>query len=61
VVIEVNLLKKVRIELGVPDDKVDAAMEAICSSARTGKEGDGVVFVLDIARGVRVRTGEDLG
>jgi nitrogen regulatory protein P-II 1 len=58
VVMEVNLLKKVRLELGVAEDKVDAALEAIASGARTDKEGDGVVFVQDIGRCLRIRTGE---
>jgi nitrogen regulatory protein P-II 1 len=58
VVMEVNLLKKVRIELAITEDKLDGALEAIQSGARTGKEGDGVIFVQDIAKTIRVRTGE---
>ncbi|MEW5772941.1 MAG: P-II family nitrogen regulator [Thermodesulfobacteriota bacterium] len=58
VVMEVNLLKKVRIEIGLKDELADAALEAITSGAKTGKEGDGVAFVLDVAKAVRVRTGE---
>ncbi|MFV0346995.1 MAG: P-II family nitrogen regulator [Halodesulfovibrio sp.] len=58
VVMEVNLLKKVRLELGVAEDKLDGVLEAIQSGARTGKEGDGVIFVQDIAKTIRVRTGE---
>ena len=58
VVMEVNLLKKVRIEIGVKDELVESAMEAITAGAKTGKEGDGVVFVLDIAKVMRVRTGD---
>lgn len=58
VVMEVNLLKKIRIEIGVNDDFVDPAMDAISTGAKTGKEGDGVVFVLDIAKSMRIRTGE---
>ena len=60
VVIEVNLLKKVRVEVGVPDNKVDTAIETIQAAAKTGKEGDGVVFVVDVERSLRVRTGEEL-
>jgi nitrogen regulatory protein P-II 2 len=60
VVIEVNLLKKVRLEVGVPEDKLDEAMQTIQAAAKTGKEGDGVIFVLDIERSLRVRTGETL-
>ncbi|MGE4292616.1 MAG: P-II family nitrogen regulator [Desulfovibrio sp.] len=59
VVMEVNLLKKVRIELGLPSDKADVAVAVIRESAQTGKEGDGVVFVLDVAKAVRIRTGEE--
>lgn len=58
VVMEVNLLKKVRIEIGLKDELVDAALEAISAGAKTGKEGDGVVFLLDVAKAVRVRTGD---
>jgi len=58
VVMEVNLLKKVRIEIGLNEDLIDVAIEAITSGARTGKEGDGVVFVLEVAKSVRVRTGD---
>lgn len=58
VVIEVNLLKKLRVEIGVPSDKADMVMNTIIESARTGKEGDGMIFALDIAKAVRIRTGE---
>ncbi|MDR1777667.1 MAG: P-II family nitrogen regulator [Desulfovibrio sp.] len=57
---EVNLLKKLRIEICLPDEKVDAAMDAITAGARTEKEGDGVIFVLDVSEGRRIRTGEPL-
>lgn len=57
---EVNLLKKIRLELAVPDEAVKPAMEAIMEGARTGKEGDGVVFVLDVAENYRIRTGESM-
>lgn len=60
VVIEMNLLKKVRIEVGVADDKLGDCLEIIQGAARTGKEGDGVVFVIDIEKSMRVRTGEAL-
>lgn len=58
VVMEVNLLKKVRLEVGINDDFVDAALDAINLGAKTGKEGDGVIFVVNIEKSVRVRTGE---
>ena len=58
VVVEVNLLKKVRLEIGVNDDFVQPAIDAIKKGAQTGKEGDGVIFVLEIADAMRIRTGE---
>lgn len=57
---QVNLLKKLRLEVCVPEDKVDSVFEAITSGARTGHEGDGVIFAVDALRGVRIRTGEAL-
>ncbi|MDR2301651.1 MAG: P-II family nitrogen regulator [Deltaproteobacteria bacterium] len=57
---EVNLLKKVRLEIGVPEDKVDVAISAISQGAKTGQTGDGVIFVLDIAKSLRIRTGESM-
>ncbi|MBG3875787.1 P-II family nitrogen regulator [Desulfovibrio oxamicus] len=58
VVSEVNLLKKVRIEIGIKDELEADALEAVTEGARTGKEGDGVVFVMDVAKGQRIRTGD---
>ena len=58
VAIEVNLIKKVRLEIGVNDDFVEPAKEAIIRGARTGNIGDGVIFVLPIEEAVRIRTGE---
>ncbi len=54
----VDMLPKCRVEVAVKDEDVDTAIEAICEAARTGKVGDGKIFVLPIARTVRVRTGE---
>jgi nitrogen regulatory protein P-II 2 len=54
----IAFMPKVRIELAVGDDEVDAAMEAIRASARTGQIGDGKIFVLPLERAMRVRTGE---
>jgi nitrogen regulatory protein P-II 2 len=54
----VNFLPKVKIEVAVPASQVEQVVEAIMSSARTGKIGDGKIFVLDIDRAVRIRTGE---
>ena len=56
--IEVNLLKKVRIEIAVNDDYVDTTIEAVISGARTGNIGDGKIFVLDLPECIRIRTGE---
>jgi nitrogen regulatory protein P-II 1 len=56
--IEVNLLKKVRMEIAVNDDFADTTVEAIVSGARTGNIGDGKIFVLDLPECIRIRTGE---
>ncbi len=55
---EVNLLKKVRIEIAVNEDFVQKTIDAIIESARTGKIGDGKIFVLDLADCIRIRTGD---
>jgi len=57
---EVNLLRKLRIELAVKDELVETALEAICEGAKTGQAGDGVIFVQDIVSTKRIRTGESL-
>ena len=54
----VDFLPKLKIELVVGDDQVDAALEAIQTAAKTGKIGDGKIFVLDVLNVVRIRTGE---
>jgi nitrogen regulatory protein P-II 2 len=54
----VSFLPKVKIEVAVTADQADAVVEAIQRSAHTGKIGDGKIFVLDIERAVRIRTGE---
>jgi len=54
----VNFVPKVRLELVVPDASVAAVTEALARAARTGKIGDGKIFVLDVAEAMRVRTGE---
>jgi len=56
--IEVNLLKKVRLEIAVNEDFVEPTIEAITRGARTGQIGDGKIFVLDLPECVRIRTGE---
>ena len=55
---QVDFLPKVKLEIAVSDDQVDRLLEAIVGSAKTGKIGDGKVFVLDLAQAVRIRTGE---
>ena len=54
----VDFLPKAKIELAVPDDIVERVIEAITSAARTGKIGDGKIFVVDIDEAIRIRTGE---
>ncbi len=54
----VDFLPKVKIEVVLPADMVDAAIEAIVEAANTGKIGDGKIFVSDIEQAVRIRTGE---
>jgi nitrogen regulatory protein P-II 2 len=55
---EVKLLPKVKLEIAVPSDVVDAVVEAIARTANTGKIGDGKVFVTDLEAALRIRTGE---
>lgn len=54
----VDFLPKMRVEIVVTDDQVDRCIDAIISAARTGKIGDGKIFVIDLAQAVRIRTGE---
>ena len=56
--VEVNLLKKVRLEIAVNDDFVEATVEGIIKGARTGNIGDGKIFILDLPDCIRIRTGE---
>lgn len=56
--VEVNLLKKLRMEIAVNDDYVDTTIDAIIGGARTGNIGDGKIFVLDLPECIRIRTGE---
>jgi nitrogen regulatory protein P-II 1 len=53
-----NLIKKVRLEIAVNDNYLDATLAAITAGARSGKIGDGKIFVLDLAECIRIRTGE---
>jgi len=54
----VNFVPKVKLELVVADSMVEQVVETVSTTARTGKIGDGKIFVLDVAQAVRVRTGE---
>ena len=54
----VDFVPKTRIEVAVQNELVDQVMEAIVAAAKSGKVGDGKIFVTDLARVVRIRTGE---
>src|SRR3546814_14509934 len=54
----VDFLPKVKIEVAVSDDKLDAAIDAVSKAAHTGKIGDGKIFVYDLDQAIRIRTGE---
>jgi nitrogen regulatory protein P-II 2 len=54
----VDFLPKVKIELAVSDDIADQVIEAISNTARTGKIGDGKIFVTELVETIRIRTGE---
>ncbi len=57
----VNFLPKVKVEVAVSDALAEQVVEAIIKAAHTGKIGDGKIFVMDIERAVRIRTGETDG
>jgi nitrogen regulatory protein P-II 1 len=54
----VDFLPKIKLEVAVTDDQADAVVEAVMKAAGTGKIGDGKIFVWDLERVVRIRTGE---
>ncbi|MGE0045611.1 MAG: P-II family nitrogen regulator [Hyphomonadaceae bacterium] len=54
----VDFLPKLKIEVVVDDGQVEGALEAIQKAAKTGKIGDGKIFVIDVANVIRIRTGE---
>jgi nitrogen regulatory protein P-II 2 len=54
----VDFLPKVKIEVALDDDRVDAAVDAITRAANTGKIGDGKIFLMDLQQVIRIRTGE---
>ena len=55
----VDFLPKVKMEIVLADDQVDACIEAITKAAHTGRIGDGKIFVSPLERAIRIRTGED--
>ncbi len=55
----VDFLPKIKLELIVKEDDVDSAIEAIVKAAKTGKIGDGKIFISSIERTIRIRTGEE--
>ncbi|MCY4420731.1 MAG: P-II family nitrogen regulator [Gammaproteobacteria bacterium] len=54
----VDFLPKIKIEIGVPEDRVESVIEAIIRTANTGKIGDGKIFVTSVEQVIRIRTGE---
>lgn len=54
----VDFLPKLKLEIAVPDERVDAVIEAIAESAVSGRIGDGKIFVQEVIQAVRIRTGE---
>ena len=54
----IAFIPKLKVEVALADDRVDDASQAIARAARTGKIGDGKIFVLDLEQALRVRTGE---
>ena len=55
---EIAYLPKTKIEVGVDDDRVDSVVEAITGAARTGRIGDGKIFITELLGAIRIRTGE---
>ena len=58
--VEVDLLQKTKIEIVANDDEVDEIVKTVVSSARTGRYGDGRIFVVPVERSVKIRTGEEM-
>ena len=54
----VDFLPKIKVEIALPDDRVQGAIAAILASAKTGKIGDGKIFVSDVGQIIRIRTDE---
>ena len=58
--INVDMIPKVQLEIVVKDNEVDLVLQAICQGARTGKMGDGRIFIIPVERSIKVRTGEEV-
>ena len=58
---DIHFVPKIKIEIVVSDEQEDSVIEAICTAAKTGKIGDGKIFVSDIQEAYRIRTGESGG
>jgi nitrogen regulatory protein P-II 1 len=56
---KIDFLPKVKLEIALSDDQVDRCIEIIIASAKTGKIGDGKIFVSTLERAIRIRTGEE--
>ena len=56
--VKMGLAEKVRLEIAVSDEFVEATIEALCEGARTGEVGDGKIFVVPLEQAVRIRTGD---
>ena len=56
--VKMGLAEKVRLEIAVSDEFVEATVDALCEGARTGEVGDGKIFVVPLERAVRIRTGD---
>ena len=54
----VDFLPKIKVEIAIDDDQLDSVIEAISAAAKTGKIGDGKIFVFDLPQVIRIRTGE---
>ena len=56
---DIHFVPKIKIEVVVSNDQEDGVVEAICTAAKTGKIGDGKIFVYDTDKAIRIRTGEE--
>ncbi|MCP5317426.1 MAG: P-II family nitrogen regulator [Chromatiaceae bacterium] len=54
----VDFLPKIKVEVAIDDGQLDSVIEAISAAAKTGKIGDGKIFVYDVLQAIRIRTGE---